>query len=198
MRGDISRQFGGSAVQIAVPRYSSVDALKNPSRGYPDPVALYGMDIDPALSQHPFSGKRHDEGRNPEGTFLRGQNVPATLALEVIGAERVPNENIYMCTWDDSRDVLGAVFPFADDKHHFHIYALPERRTAHGPTFHGWAFGVRLARKAVGTSSNRAEGAVQPPLPPALRKVNYRELLMILEARNQVGLPCPINTDASL
>ena len=35
-------------------------------------------------------------------------------------------------------------------------------------------------------------------IPPALRKVNYRELLMISEALNQVGLPCSINTDASL
>ena len=33
LRGDISRQFGGSAVQADVPRYPAGDALRNPLRG---------------------------------------------------------------------------------------------------------------------------------------------------------------------
>ena len=103
-----------------------------------------------------------------------------------------------MCTWDEARDALDAVSPFTKAKHHFHIFALPGRRALHGPNFQGWAFGDRLGPKAAGTWSNRVEGAAQPPLPPALRNVNYRELLMISEAPNQVGLPCSINTDASL
>ena len=42
------------------------------------------------------------------------------------------------------------------------------------------------------------EGSKQPSVPPALRKVNWRELLQILQASQQVGLPCSVNTDASL
>ena len=156
------------------------------------------MDTDPTLLQHPVFSRRYDEDPNPDGTFLRGQKDPATLALEAVGAKRVPNERIYMCARDDSRDELDAVFPFANDKHHFHIFEMPLRRAAYGPPFHGWAFGARLGPKAVGAWRNRAEGAVQPTLPPALRTANYHELLMILEAPNQVGLPCSVNTEAPL
>ena len=161
-------------------------------------MVLYEMDIDPTLLQDPVCSKRRDLIRNPEGTFLRGHDDPATLALKAVGAARVPNETVFMCTRDDSRDELDAVSPFANDKHHFHIFEMPQRRAAYGPPFHGWAFGARLGPKAVGTWGNRAEGAVQPTLPPALRHVNYHELLMILEAPNQVGLPCSINTEAPL
>ena len=115
--------------------------------------------------------------------------------MKVVEAERVPNGDISMCTWDESKDALDAVSPFADNGHHFHIFATPVRRAADGPSFRSWAFGTRLGPKAVGTWSNRAEGATQ--IPPALRIVNYRELLMISEASNQAGLPCSINTGAS-
>ena len=94
------------------------------------------------------------------------------------------------------KDALEIVFPFADDKHHFHIFAMPARRAANGPNFHSWVFGTRLGPRAVGTWSNRVEGARQSP--PALRKVNYRELLMISEAPGRAGLPCSINADAAL
>ena len=42
------------------------------------------------------------------------------------------------------------------------------------------------------------EGSKQPALPPLLRKVNWRELLQILQADRQIGLPCSVHTDASL
>ena len=45
LRDDISRQFGGSAVQADVPRYPAGDALRNPLRGYPEPMVLFGMEI---------------------------------------------------------------------------------------------------------------------------------------------------------
>ena len=150
MRDDISWQFGGSAVQADVPRYSPDDALRNPLRGYPEPTVLYGMDIDPALLQDPVFSKRRDLIRNPEGAFLRGHDDPATLALKAVGAARVPNETVFMFTRDDSRDVLDAVSPFANVKHHFHIFEMPQRRAAYGPPFHGWAFGARLGPKAAG------------------------------------------------
>ena len=110
----------------------------------------------------------------------------------MVGAERAPHGDMYMCTWVAAEDALDVVSPFADDKHHFQIFAAPARRAAHGPNFHSWAFGARLGPKAVGPWSNRAEGARQ--IPAALREVNYRELLMISGAPNQVGPPCAINT----
>ena len=42
------------------------------------------------------------------------------------------------------------------------------------------------------------EGSKQPPLPPALHRTNWRELLQILQASQQVGLPRSAQTDASL
>ena len=158
-RDDILRRFRGSAVHADFPRNSSGDALKNLLRGYSGPIVLYGADTDPALLQDPVFSKRRDLGRNPDGTFLRGHNDPAFVALKAAGSARVPKETIYMRTRDDSRDVMDAVFPSADDKHHFHIFAIPERRAADGPTLQSWAFGILLGPKAVGTWGSRAEGA---------------------------------------
>ena len=126
--------------------------------------------------------QRRDMGPNPKGAFARDQNDPVTRALKVVGAERAAHGDIYMCTWDEAADALDAVFPFAGDKNHCHFFALPARRAAHGPNIHSWAFGARLGPKAAGTWSNRVEGARQ--IPPALRKVNYRGLLMTSEAPN--------------
>ena len=70
LRGDISWRFWCSAIQAEVPRFSSGDAL--------EPVALFGMDIDPALLRDPVFSKRHDLGRHPDGAFVRGHSDPAT------------------------------------------------------------------------------------------------------------------------
>ena len=96
LRDDISRQFGGSAVQADVPRYPAGDALRNPLRGYPEPMVLFGMDIHPALLKDPVLSKRHDQGRNPEGALLRGHDDPAIVALKAVGAARVPSETVFM------------------------------------------------------------------------------------------------------
>ena len=85
--------------------------------------------------------------------------VIVTRRPVTVGAKRLPSETIYMCTRDDSRGVLDVVCPVANDKHHFHICAMPERRAADGPTLQSWAFGILLGPKAVGTWSSRAEGA---------------------------------------
>ena len=78
------------------------------------------------------------------------------------------------------------------------MYRLPPRRVADGATKHTWSFGTRLGPNATGQWSNMVVGSEQPSVPPALRKVNWRELLQILQASRQVGLPCSVNTDASL
>ena len=80
----------------------------------------------------------------------------------------------------------------------FHVYKLLHRRVADGARKHSWSFGARMGPSATGQWSNMVEGSKQPAVPPALRKVNWRELLQILLAPQQVGLPCSVNTDASL
>ena len=114
-------------------------------------MVLFGADINPALFRDPVFRKRRDLGRNPEGAFLSGHEDPAIVALKAVGAARVPSETVFMCSRGDSRYALDAFFPFANDKHHFHIFEMPQRRAADGPSFHGWAFGARLGPKAVGT-----------------------------------------------
>ena len=42
------------------------------------------------------------------------------------------------------------------------------------------------------------EGSNQPPVPPALREINWRDVLRILQASQQVGLSRSVYTDASL
>ena len=69
MRGDILRKFGGSAVQGEFPRYSAADALENPFRGYPEPIALFGMGSGPALLRNPVFSQRHDAGRSADDAF---------------------------------------------------------------------------------------------------------------------------------
>ena len=85
-------------------------------------MVLNEMDIDPTLLTDPVFSKRRDLIRNPESTFLCGHDDPATLALKAAGAARVPNETVFTCTRDDSRGAPDVVFPFARDKHHFHIF----------------------------------------------------------------------------
>ena len=78
------------------------------------------------------------------------------------------------------------------------MFKLPPRRVVAGRTKHQWSYGTRLGPKATGCWSNLVEDAQQPTLPPLLRKVNWRELLHILEVSNQVGLPTSVNTDGKL
>ena len=103
-----------------------------------------------------------------------------------------------MCTRDAGAQRIEAARPFRDQTGMFHVYRLPPRRVADGATKHAWSYGARLGRSATGQWSNMAEGSKQPPLPPALRTVNWRELLQILQASRQVGLPRSVDTDASL
>ena len=96
-------------------------------------------------------------------------------------------DEIEMRTWNSSAQRLGVVHPFRGRQEMFHVYALPPRRVVDGSKKHSWSYGPRLGPCAAGQWSNLAEGSKQPPLPPALRKTNWRELLQILQASQQVG-----------
>ena len=171
---------------------------ETPIRGNPLAEVLYGMETNHTLLTDPVSTAPHEAGRDKDRPFIRGERDPASLALEAVGAQRVSAEEIDMCTWDADAQRIVAKRPFCDQPEMFHVYRLPPRRVADGATKHGWSYGTRLGRNATGQWSNMAGGPKQPPLPPALRKVNWRELLQILQASQQVGLPCSVNTDKSL
>ena len=103
-----------------------------------------------------------------------------------------------MCTWNETQQRIDIAMPFKSRPELFRAYELPPRRVAEGAANHSWSYGTRLGPLATGKWSNLAEGSTQPPLPPDLRKTNWRELLQILQASQQIGLPCSVNADASL
>ena len=63
---------------------------------------------------------------------------------------------------------------------------------------HSWSYGIRLGEKASGAWANYVSDVMQPKLPPVLRKINWRELVQISQAPNQLGLPTSLNTDSKL
>ena len=66
------------------------------------------------------------------------------------------------------------------------------------PIAHSWSSGIRLGEKASGFWANCVSDLEQPKLPPVLRKINWRELVQISQAPNQLGLPTSLNTDSKL
>ena len=171
---------------------------KDPLRGCPPSSVFYGMETDSSLSTHPAFTARHVVGRDLPRPLNRGEQDPANLALEAVGAIRVPVEGIKMCPWGDGAQRLEITRPFKSRPKLFHAYELPPRRVADGAASHPWSYGARLDPRATGQWSDMAEGSKQPPLPPALRNTKWRESLQILQTSQQVGLPCSVHTDASL
>ena len=159
---------------------------------------MYGIELDGALLKRPVFSTNFGAGRSRNRVFTRGQNDPAAVALAAVGAVRAPADSIEMCTWDSVKMQLAAIRPFKEKEEISHVFKLPPRRVVEGRTKHQWSYGTRLGPKATGCWSNLVEDAQQPTLPPLLRKVNWRELLHILEANNQVGLPTSVNTDGKL
>ena len=103
-----------------------------------------------------------------------------------------------MCTWNAGLQRIDVTRPFRGRPELFRAYELPPRRVAAGAVCHSCSYGSRLGHRATGKWSNLSEGSKQPPLPPALRRTNWRGLLQILQASQQVGLPRSAQTDASL
>ena len=94
-------QYGNAPLTQPGQRYSSDTINKNPLRGYRPATVFYGMETDSALLTAPVFTARHEAGRDTNRPFIRGGRDPATLALEVAGATRVPAGEIEMCTWDE-------------------------------------------------------------------------------------------------
>ena len=189
----------GAAPQIwSALRYCLKEVAKNPLLDYPSSMALYGMEPDATLLTHAVFSTNFALGNDSTKVFTRGDDDPATLALAASGARRVPAESIEMCTLPEATQTLELIRPFSEKDDLFHVYELPLRRVAQGSLKHEWPSGARLGLTASGAWSNRVTDQQQPRLPPLLRKVNWRELLHILQASLQIGLPTSVNTDGKL
>ena len=70
------------------------------------------METDSSLLTHPVLTARHEAGRDLSRPFNRGEEDPAILALEAVGAIRVPAEGIEMCTWNDGLQRPDITRPF--------------------------------------------------------------------------------------
>ena len=129
-------QYGTATRPILNFRYPLGKIAKNPLRSYPSPLALYGMEPDGTLLDLPVFSTNFAAGRDSSRVFTRGDNDPATRALDAIGAARVPAESIEMCTWDAIQQTLEITRPFSQKDDIFHAYKLPERRAVLGATKH--------------------------------------------------------------
>ena len=190
---ELGGQYGAAPAIFSGQRYCLRSVLQNPLRDYPSPEALYGMELGGALSQHPVFATNFGAGEDHTGVFTRD-----SLASAAIGAERAQGESIEMCTWDAIKQKLAVIRPFSDKDDIFYVYKLPARRVVVGSTKHTWAFGARWGPMATGCWPNWVEDKQQPKSPPLPRKVNWRDLLRILQASNQIGLPTSVKTDGKL
>ena len=170
----------------------------NPLRHYPSATSLYGGVMpDGALLNLPVFEAPFPPGELAK-TFTRGENDPVVSVLNAVGAQRVSADALEFLTWNEQSSRPQPFYPFSDASDLFHVYSLPPRRVAPGRELHEWSFGVRLGEKASGAWSNLVTDKEQPRPPPALRKIDWRELLQILRASQQLGLPSSSNTDSKL
>ena len=181
----------------ANPRFDLSLIVANPLRGYPPDQILYGMPTNSELLQLDIFERRF---HSDTGVFTRGQDDPATLMLQAVGARPVPVGDIEMCTFLLPQECLAIFKPFENTTDLFEAYALPERRAAVGLDLHGWTFGTRLGQEATGKWSNSVQAPTdcQPRGPPAFRKANWRELKAYLQASKQLGMPCTAAADSQL
>ena len=156
-------QYGAAPQIWSGLRFCLREVARNPLRGYPSSIALYGMEPDGTLLTHTVFPTNFVAGGDSTRVFTRGESDPATSALAAIGADRVPAETIEMCTWDANKQTLEmctwdvhlkcaleAIRPFSDKDDVFHVYKLPLRRVDVGSTKHMWSFGARPGPMASG------------------------------------------------
>ena len=191
----IASPYGTAPIQPRV-HYSLSSIMQNPLRHYPSSVSLYKNILpDSTILDLPvFRETFHSSATN----FKRGENDPAVRALTEINASRVRADTLSFLTWNESMQQPSVFFPFSDENDLFHVYQLPKRRVAPGRDLHNWSFGIRLGEKASGAWANQVIDKKQPLPPPVLRRVDWRELLDILKAPRQLGLPASSNTDGAL
>ena len=193
----IASPYGTAPVHERV-HYSLSSIMQNPLRHYPSPVSLYGGALpDGTLLDLPVFGAVFPPGELAK-SFTRGENDPAVSVLNAVGAQRVSADTLEFVTWSERVQQPQIFCPFSDASDLFRAYALPLRRAAPGRDLHKWSLGIRLGEKASGAWANQVIDKIQPLPPPVLRKIDWRELVQILRAPNQLGLPSSSNTDSKL
>ena len=193
----IASPYGTAPIYPRV-HYSLSSIMQNPLRHYPNAVSLYKNILpDPTILDLPVFSEPFGVGMTATN-FKRGENDPAVRALTAINASRVSADTLRFLTWNESIQQPSVFFPFSDKDDFFHVYQLPKRRVAPGKYLHNWSFGIRLGEKASGAWANQVTDKNQPLPPPVLRKIDWRELLDILKAPGQLGLPASTNTDGAL
>ena len=135
-------------------RYSLELINQGPLWGYPSSTVLYGMETGSSLFPRPALTVRHEAGRDLSRPFNRGDQDPATLALEAIGAQQVPAEGIQTCTWNEEQRRIDITLPFKSRPELFRAYERPTRRVADGAAIHSWLYGTRLGPRAAGQLGN--------------------------------------------
>ena len=95
------------------------------------------MEADGTLLELPVFATNFVEGRDSSRVFTRGEDDPATRALEAIGAERVPAEAIEMCTWDTIRQTIEIIHPFSSKNDIFQA-KTPDEESG------GWLYETRV------------------------------------------------------
>ena len=174
------RQYGNAPATQLGP-ICSFDVINRDSlRGYPPSSVLNGVETDAALLTDPAFTALREAERDTSRPFNRGGQDPATLALGAVGPSRVLVEEIAMRTWNKSALRIEITRPCRGRPELFRAYELLSRRAADSAATLSRPYGMRLGPRASGQRSNLAEGSKQPPMPPALRKINCRGLLQIL------------------
>ena len=180
--------------------YSLGSIMQNPLRRFPSVTSLYNNVLpDSALLELPVFRATFGVGKSAK-TFTRGEEDPAVCVLNAIGARRVGADALEFLTWNEHVEQPEIFYPFSDESDLFHVYELPARRVAPGKDLHNWSLGIRLGEKTSGARANKVMDKTQPPppLPPVFRKINWRELVQILKAPFQLGLPSSTNADSKL
>ena len=193
----IASTYGAAPLYTHV-HYCLSSIMQTPLRHYPSAVSLYGGALpDGTLLDLPVFWAPFPPG-DLSKTFTRGENDPAVSALTAVGATRVSADTLEFFTWSEKAQRPQIFCPFTDASDLFHVYELPSRRVAPGQALHKWSFGIRLGEKASGAWANNVIDKTQPLPPPVLRKIDWRELVQILRAPNQLGLPPSSSTDSKL
>ena len=178
--------------------YSLSSIMRNPLRSYPSSVTLYKSTLpDHTLLDLPVFQMPFGVGMSSK-VFKRGDGDPAMSIVSALEFKRVRADTLSFLTWNEQLQQPAPFCPFANDAELFHVFELPKRRVAPGKDLHGWSLGIRLGEKASGAWANQVTDKVQPLPPPVLRKINWRELMEILRAPKQLGLPASTNTDSKL
>ena len=120
--------------------------------------------------------------------FTRDGTDPVLRALRAAEAAEVPLDDFRMC---NSR--LGVELPVSGSS--YRARKLRPRRVCVART-HGWQVALRVGNPPSGALTNSLKYNTQTP--PGVGKTNFREVIAISQAPNQIGAPATQTADTNL